>query len=82
MGTLLSLILGTKPKFVEDITLGEEVIVTDLLSQLWNEFVCPPVRAKVIHIYGHGIYDVQLLGLDYTTPTFGVIRAHIKKVEP
>lgn len=80
---ILSLLLKPPQKahFNEDISIGERVIVYDLLSNLWNEYLGLPDRVQsgtIVKVYGHGVYDVQLDAPD--TPVFGVRREDISKL--
>lgn len=75
--SILSLFLKSKQKdtFKEDISIGERVIVYDLLSNLWNKHLGLPDRVQpgtITAVYGHGVYDVKLDAPD--TPVFGVRR--------
>ena len=80
---ILSLLLKPvqKETFNEDISIGERVIVYDLLSNLWNKYLGLPDRVQpgtITTVYGHGVYDVQLDAPD--TPVFGVRREDISKL--
>ena len=80
---ILSLFLKSTQKetFNEDISIGERVIVYDLLSNLWNKYLGLPDRVQpgtITAVYGHGVYDVQLDAPD--TPVFGVRREDIGKL--
>ena len=80
---ILSLFLKSvqKDTFKEDISVGERVIVHDLLSNLWNECLGLPDKVQpgtITKVYGHGVYDVQLDAPD--TPVFGVRREDINKL--
>lgn len=80
---ILSLFLkpAQKEPFNEDISIGERVIVYDLLSNLWNKYLGLPDRVQpgtITAVYGHGVYDVQLDAPD--TPVFGVRRESIGKL--
>ena len=77
---ILSLLLKhpQKAHFNEDISIGERVIVYDLL---WNKHLGLPDRVQpgtITKMYGHGVYDVQLDAPD--TPVFGVRREDISKL--
>lgn len=81
--SILSLFLkpAHKDTFKEDISVGERVIVHDLLSNLWNTHLGLPDKAQpgtITKMYGHGVYDVQLDAPD--TPVFGVRREDISKL--
>ena len=80
---ILSLFLKSTQKetFNEDISIGDRVIVYDLLSNLWNKYLGLPDRVQpgtITAVYGHGVYDVQLDAPD--TPVFGVRRESIGKL--
>ena len=69
-----------KHKFVEDIKVGDTIIVRDFFNELLNTFV--PCKCTVTKVYGHGVYDVVRCLGDDASLTLGVSRESIESFSP